>query len=183
MTARSGFLTCSNEVLTMIFNNPSLEKKDIKSLRLTSKELYPAATREFAKRYLTEPFFTLTQSGLHVLVDICKHPIFGPQIRSIGFLAATLDIKGLEHRVHHLARVESLVDGLAEISEYSGLCKEQLELEASGGQEKLLVDALEAIGHSISIKVTNNLKSVKANGVIGLPAISYHYGESSGTRW
>ena len=183
MTSRSGLLACSNEVLTMIFNDPSLSKKDIKSLRLTSKELHPAATREFAMRYLTEPVVALSRCGLQSLVDICRHPIFGPKIRSIGFLATTLNIRGLQDRVSYMPRDEhDLVEDLAEIIEYASLCKEEQQLKASGDKKKLLANALKAIDHPISVAVINDLESICPDGVIGLPATTYHYDESSDRR-
>ncbi|KEQ78110.1 hypothetical protein M436DRAFT_36406, partial [Aureobasidium namibiae CBS 147.97] len=64
MTSNAGLLACSNEVLTMIFSDPGLRRRDLKSLRRTSKELCPAATREFAMRYVADPVFALSQHGL-----------------------------------------------------------------------------------------------------------------------
>jgi hypothetical protein len=187
MTLAAGLLACSNEVLTMIFNNPSLSKKDIKSLRLTSKELSPAATRKFARRYLTEPFFILSRYSLQSLVNICKHPVFGPQIRSIGFLAATMHTKGLSDRTARLSyyepgptAVEEVADRYTEISDYAKLCKDQLQLSASGDTEKLLLNALEAVRHPISITVTNDPESVDPDGVIGLPVTICRHDEISG---
>jgi hypothetical protein len=73
------------------------------------------------------------------------------------------------------------LDNLAEISEYARLCKEQLQLKASGDREKLLVRALEAIDHPISISITNDLESPDSRGVIGLPSTAYRH-DSLGRR-
>jgi hypothetical protein len=167
----------------MIFSDQNLEKKDIKSLRLTSKELCPAGTREFAKRYLTDPCVTLTRYSLQSLVDMCKHPIFSAHIQSIGFLASVLSIQGLEDRVSqakHEAQwqrngVETLIDDLAEISNYSVLYKEQLRLKASEETKTLLAHAFGALNHTISSTITNDLESIGPNGVIGLPPTIYRY--------
>lgn len=139
MTSHSGLLACSNEVLTVIFSDPDLNKKDIKALRLTCKELHPAATREFAMRYLAEPYFVLTRESLRALVDICRHPLFSPHIRSIGFIAIALGIDGLSNRVDKLRDTiiqdhmnDKLASRLASISEYAALCNEQAHLRNSG---------------------------------------------------
>ncbi|CAD0081476.1 unnamed protein product [Aureobasidium vineae] len=71
MASHSGLLACSYEVLNIIFGEPSLSKKDLESLRLTCKEVHSTATREFAKRYLAEPFVVLSRDSLQSLVDIC----------------------------------------------------------------------------------------------------------------
>jgi hypothetical protein len=131
MTPPSGLLACSNEVLTMIFSDQCLGKKDIKSLRLTSKELNPAATREFAMRYLAEPYVVLTRKSLRTLVEICTHPLFRPHIRSIGFLTTILRVEALRNRAYDLTssivqdhKGGRLAHSLASISEYADLCNE-----------------------------------------------------------
>jgi len=104
MTTHHGFLVRSNEELTIILSGQCLRKEDIEPLRLASKEY-----------------------GLKSLVDICKHPIFGPQLRSVDFLATTLHIKGLEERAsgvrnyHKTDDIKSMTNRLAEISDYARL--------------------------------------------------------------
>lgn len=78
MTTHHGFLVHSNEKLAMTSSGQCLSKEDIESQRLASKELCPTRRREFAMRYVTQPVVALSQYGLQSLVDICKHPIFGP---------------------------------------------------------------------------------------------------------
>lgn len=176
MTPRSGLLACSNEVLTMIFNDPSLRKKDIKSLRLTSKELHPAATREFAMRYLTEPYVVLTKDSLQALVEICKHPLFSPYIQSIGFLTTTLCVGELGNfagRLYssnreHNRKHGGLVRDLATMNEYSELCIEQIQLENTGQGEELLVMALSALGRPFNMNVTNDPDSANLSQVLRL---------------
>ncbi|KAG9517973.1 hypothetical protein KCU93_g8557, partial [Aureobasidium melanogenum] len=182
MTSAAGLLSCSNEVLAIIFSNPSLSKQDLRSLRLASKEICPAATREFAERYVVEPFFFLSRDGLQSLVDICKHPIFSPQIRSIGFLATTVDIRGLAKRVSDTesavtrhGKSSSLVDNLTIISDYTRILKEQALLAASEDIKELLTAALQALRQPISITVVNDLGYVGSRGVAGLPLITHYY--------
>lgn len=189
MAPNTGLLACSNEVLTMIFNNPSLSKKDIKSLRLTSKELCPAATREFAMRYISEPYVVWTRDSLQTLVEVCQHPIFGPQIRSIGFLTTTLSDGGLRSRSSNLtfSIVEDNKNGnlarkQASIKEYGDLCIEQTHLIDSGKGKKLLVKALSALGRPFTIRVTNEPQTIDLRQVLSLSKIMYRYGFRPGDR-
>ncbi|KAG9604774.1 hypothetical protein KCU77_g1148, partial [Aureobasidium melanogenum] len=170
------------EVLATIFSDQSLNSKDIKSLRLTCKELHPTATREYAERYLTEPFFILSRYSLNSLVDICKHPVISPHVRVIGIVANTLHIRGLRERVCRVEekisdysyRVDHMAREIARISEYAKICKEQVELESSGEARKLLLSALSALRHSFAITITNDVESMGPIKVIGLPSSIYH---------
>lgn len=88
---------------------------------------FQRALPEFAMHYVTEPAVALSWYGLQSLVDICKHPIFDPRLRSVDFLATTLHIKSLEERAsgvrngHKTDDVNSMTNRLAEISDYSRL--------------------------------------------------------------
>lgn len=189
MALNAGLLACSNEVLTMIFNNPRLSKKDIKSLRLTSKELCPAATREFAMRYVSEPYVVWTRDSLQILVEVCQHPIFGPWIRSIGFLTTTLRDGGLQSRTSDLTSsiIEDNKNGnldrkLASIKEYANLYNEQTHLIDSGKGKKLLVKALSALGRPFTIRVTNEPQTIDLRQVLSLSKIMYRCGFRPGDR-
>ncbi|KAH0380225.1 hypothetical protein KCU92_g7728, partial [Aureobasidium melanogenum] len=188
MAPAAGLLSCSNEVLTIIISNPSLSKQDLKSLRLTSKEICPAATREFAKRYVTEPFFVISRRSLQSLVDICRHPIFSPYIRTIGFLATTLHTEGLKERVlsldHGAARdqMDKRLSFITGISEYASLFQEQVQLETSGEIERLMANALEALDHSISITVSNDLESISSKDIVDISSM-IHRQDDYGRRY
>jgi hypothetical protein len=173
----------------MIFSDQCLGKKDIKSLRLTSKGLHPAATREFAIRYLAAPYVVLTQDSLQTLVKICKHPLISPHVRSIGFLTTTLSTYGLKNRVSRLEastmqtfRIDEFNHRLGSISEYAELCNEQIQLERSGKGKKLLVNALSAFGRPVAIKVTNAPDSINLTEVLGLSEIMYAHDTRSRER-
>lgn len=186
MSSPTGLLSCSNEVLTIIFSDSSLKSKDIKSLRLTCKELHSNATRLYAERYLTEPFFVLSRYSLQSLVDICKHPIFSSHIRSIGIVTTTLHVEGLKERVRKISEErwghEGEANDFAVISEYAKICKEQVELEKSGEARVLLTRALSALQHSFTVKITNDLESMGPIGVIGLLSTIYYDDKWSGKR-
>lgn len=186
----SGLLSCPSEVLATIFRNSNLNSKDIKSLRLTCKELHPTATREYAERYFTEPFFFLSRYSLGSLVDICRHPLIGPHVRVIGIVANTLHVEGLKQRVcrMHEQVCESRwggqvpADDFAIVSEYAKICKEQMDLQNSGEGIALLAKALSALQHPFAIEITNDLESMGPIEVIGLPSMIYHDDKWSGKR-
>lgn len=186
MSSPTGLLSCSNEVFTIIFSDLSLNSKDIKSLRLTCKELHPNATRLYAERYLTEPFFILSRYSLESLVDICKHPILSSHIRTIGIVTTTLHVQGLKERVLRISEKpwghNVKADDFAVISEYAKICKEQVELEKSGEARVMLTRALSTLQHPFTIKVTNDFESMGSIEVIGLPSTTYHDSKWSGKR-
>ncbi|KAG9604820.1 hypothetical protein KCU77_g1115, partial [Aureobasidium melanogenum] len=182
MAPAAGLLSCSNEVLTIIFSNPNLSKQDLKSLRLASKETCPVATMEFTKRYVIEPFVFLFQDGLQCLVKICKNPILSLQIQSIGFLATSVDIRGLTKRVSdaevavtRYSNSSSLVDDLTIISDYARILREQALLTASGDTEGLLTTALQALKQPVSITVVDDLQYVGSRRLVGLPVMTHYY--------
>ncbi|KAH0029929.1 hypothetical protein KCU78_g3204, partial [Aureobasidium melanogenum] len=150
----SGLLSCPSEVLATIFSDPSLNSKDIKSLRLTCKELHPTASRDLGS-----------------LIDICKHPLIGPHVRVIGIVANTLHVESLKQP-----------DDFAIVSEYAKICKEQMDLQNSGEGIVLLAKALSALQHPFAIEITNDLESMGPIEVIGLPSIIYHDDKWSGKR-
>ncbi|CAD0105816.1 unnamed protein product [Aureobasidium uvarum] len=184
MTSRSGLLECSNEVLNIIFGEPSLSKKDIKSLRLTSKELHPAATREFARRYFTNLVAVLSQNSLQSLVDICEHPLFRPYVLSVRFLTTSLSLERLRRDAQDIPFKSDPIDlatTLAMIGKHAELCKEQIQLETFGAK-KLLVKAFSALEHPFAIKFTNAPESMDLVEVLGLPRITYDYDHATGKR-
>ncbi|KAG9848875.1 hypothetical protein KCU98_g5405, partial [Aureobasidium melanogenum] len=186
----SGLLSCPSEVLATIFSDPSLNSKDIKSLRLTCKELHPTATREYAERYLTEPFFILSRYGLESLVNICRHPLISPHIRTVGIMANTLHIQGLKERAcrlhqkicEHRWGYNDTVQEFADLSEYAKICEEQEQLQKGGEAQELLTRALSALHHPFAITITDDFESMGPIEVIGLPPTTYFDEGWSGKR-
>lgn len=70
----------------MICTDKTLSAKDLAALRLASKELHGVTTKQFAQRYFRDPFVMMSRKSLQALVEICKHPVFGPQVSKIQML-------------------------------------------------------------------------------------------------
>ncbi|KAI4743859.1 hypothetical protein E4T50_05761 [Aureobasidium sp. EXF-12298] len=79
-------LALPNEILATICADNDLSVNDLAAMRLTNKELHAVATQEFAQRYFQNPFVMMLKDSLETLVKICKHPVFGPQVRKIQLL-------------------------------------------------------------------------------------------------
>ncbi|KEQ88201.1 hypothetical protein M438DRAFT_310271, partial [Aureobasidium pullulans EXF-150] len=79
-------LSLPNEVITMICTDDEISAKDMCAIRLTCKELRAIVEKDFAKRYFQDPFVMMTRESLQALVDICKHPVFGPHVRKVQLL-------------------------------------------------------------------------------------------------
>ncbi|THW89544.1 hypothetical protein D6D15_05205 [Aureobasidium pullulans] len=145
-------LSLPNEVITMICTDDEISAKDMCAIRLTCKELHAIVEKDFAKRYFQDPFVMMTRESLQALVDICKHPVFGPHVRKVqlsnhrydpyllpniisGMAAATYS-RG--HADVHLirAKLQSLMD----------LISAQWTLTESGDALKLLTEAFKILG-------------------------------------
>lgn len=71
------------EIVARIANDSALSKSDLMNLRLVSRSFDPWATETLGKIYLSRICISLTRNDLKTLLAICKHPQFGPQVRSI----------------------------------------------------------------------------------------------------
>ncbi|TIA39407.1 hypothetical protein D6C83_06389, partial [Aureobasidium pullulans] len=67
----------------MICTDDDISAKDMCAIRITCKELHAIFEKDFAKRYFQDPFVMMTRESLQALVDICKHPVFGPHVRKV----------------------------------------------------------------------------------------------------
>ncbi|THY73816.1 hypothetical protein D6C86_05101 [Aureobasidium pullulans] len=175
-----GLLRCPIEVLASVFNNSGLNKDDLKAARLICKELQPAATREFARRYFTDPFVILSSYSLETLVEICKHPDFSPYVQSIGFLTTTLYSGSIGDRAlrYQNAILEKdkkcIKQSLAKLNAVTQFTDEQVYLECSGKAEKLLASAISALGRPVTVTVTNDIASINPIGVSKVPSDRYY---------
>ncbi|THY81530.1 hypothetical protein D6C95_09081 [Aureobasidium pullulans] len=145
-------LSLPNEVITMICTDDEISAKDICAIRITCKELHAIVEKDFAKRYFKDPFVMITRESLQALVDICKHPVFGPHVRKVrlsnhrydpyllpnvvsGMAAATFSRRHVD--VHLIrGKLQSLMD----------LISAQWTLTESGDALKLLTEAFETLG-------------------------------------
>ncbi|KAI1775302.1 hypothetical protein F4818DRAFT_416236 [Hypoxylon cercidicola] len=74
-------LTCPNEVLVLIACE--LSSRGLFALRLTSRFMNRVTLPLFTKRYFEKRCVMLRQDSLESLLDISKHPTFGPALRTL----------------------------------------------------------------------------------------------------
>lgn len=147
-------LSLPNEVLTMICTDDEISAKDMCAIRLTCKELRAIVEKDFAKRYFQDPFVMMTRESLQALVDICKHPVFGPHVRKVQlsnrrfnadllpYLASKMTEASIEGR--HAHDDMDLVRG--ELQALMDLVYAQWTLTKSGDALKLLTEAFKILG-------------------------------------
>ncbi|CAD0105815.1 unnamed protein product [Aureobasidium uvarum] len=150
----------SNEILAIICND--LSAKDLAAVRLTCKEVNPAATTEFATRYFRDPFVMMSKKSLETLVQICKHPVFGPQVRKIQLLSARPSGYSLQPLDEKFTKAVERKD-VARVKKFRSrdrrlvdVIAEQLEFEVSSSSHELMKEAfmtLEQYQKSVTIAV------------------------------
>ncbi|KAI5243127.1 hypothetical protein E4T42_07478 [Aureobasidium subglaciale] len=104
-------LSMPNEVLAMVFADKTLSANNLAAVRVSCKELHAIATKEFAKRYFQDPFVMVTKESLEALVDICRHPVFGPQGKKVQLLNARVNKCLLSDRARDLTHGLNAGDG------------------------------------------------------------------------
>ncbi|KEQ90465.1 hypothetical protein AUEXF2481DRAFT_568038 [Aureobasidium subglaciale EXF-2481] len=104
-------LSMPNEVLAMVFADKTLSANNLAAVRVSCKELHAIATKEFAKRYFQDPFVMVTKESLEALVDICRHPVFGPQGKKVQLLNARVNKCLLSDRAKDLTHGLNAGDG------------------------------------------------------------------------
>ncbi|THX50146.1 hypothetical protein D6D06_08159 [Aureobasidium pullulans] len=123
-------LSLPNEVITMICTDDEISAKDMCAIRITCKELRAIVEKDFAKRCFQDPFVMMTRESLQALVDICKHPVFGPHVRKV-------QLSNHRYDPYLLPNIrQTLMD----------LISAQWTLTESGDALKLLTEAFEILG-------------------------------------
>ncbi|KAK6004771.1 hypothetical protein QM012_008633 [Aureobasidium pullulans] len=81
------------ELSSKIYHDPGLGQEDLVNLRLTSRigRVHASATKALAKLCFTEVSLALTKHSLESLVEICQHPVFGPNIRKVQLSCVHVD--------------------------------------------------------------------------------------------
>ncbi|KAG9848876.1 hypothetical protein KCU98_g5404, partial [Aureobasidium melanogenum] len=136
----------------MICADNNLALKDLAAMRLTSKELHAVATHEFAKRYFRDPFVMMSRESLQRLVEICKHPIFGPQVQKVQLLNNFFDPEALETFAAEMAWAYTRTDltrrpaAKREMKRITDLVAEQCDVIESGAGLTLLRETFKIIG-------------------------------------
>ncbi|KAI2615483.1 hypothetical protein GGR54DRAFT_291945 [Hypoxylon sp. NC1633] len=79
----AGLLQLPNELLAIIFEG--LDAPSFFALRLTSKHTHSATLPAFTRQYFTTRYVMFSRLSLQNLVDIARHPDFGPAVRKLEF--------------------------------------------------------------------------------------------------
>jgi hypothetical protein len=136
----------------------------LRAVRLTCKQLHVPATIEFGKQFLASLPVMAARGGLETLVEICKHPLFGPRVNEIQLHGWRASGNHLSSLCSNLAYLDDL--DLHEIREIRrqlnmvmDFLEEQFELEMCEGIFELLKSALKIIrdhGSSVTLSVITN---------------------------
>jgi hypothetical protein len=145
-------LSLPNDILAMVCVDKELSSNDLAAMRLTNHELHAVATTEFAQRYFQDPFVMMLRDNLETLVEICKHPVFGPQVRKIQLLNNFFHpghLKGFVRemeKAYRTADTSRVLSGKGDLQRFADLVAEQYDLLQSGTGHQLLRRAFEAVG-------------------------------------
>ncbi|KAG9962506.1 hypothetical protein KCU61_g4539, partial [Aureobasidium melanogenum] len=144
----------------MVCADDDLSANYLAAIRLTCKELHAAATNEFAQRYFKDPFVMMSRKSLETLARICRHPVFGPQIRKVQLLNASIHTSWLEEIAAGLAAAvdnKQIIQAKRigdEMRWLLALIEERNGFAQSDAPLKLLKEAfnsLEGYGHPIAL--------------------------------
>ncbi|THW33551.1 hypothetical protein D6D21_09949 [Aureobasidium pullulans] len=149
-------LSLPNEVLTMICTDDEISAKDMCAIRLTCKELRAIVEKDFAKRYFQDPFVMMTRESLQALVDICKHPVFGPHVRKVQLSNRRFNADLLPDLAEEMA--EASIEGRqadndmqlvrGKLQSLMDLVYARWTLTESGDALKLLTEAFKVLGRT-----------------------------------
>ncbi|THX02461.1 hypothetical protein D6D13_08279 [Aureobasidium pullulans] len=135
-------LSLPNEVITMICTDDEISAKDMCAI------------------FLLDPFVMMTQASLQALVDICKHPLYGPHVRKVQLLNHRFSANRLsmlmDESVYAIddrdtARMRPL---MREIKWLMERIEQQIDFEESGEALELMTETFETFaetGESIAI--------------------------------
>ncbi|THX33888.1 hypothetical protein D6D10_07720 [Aureobasidium pullulans] len=142
-------LSMPNEIIARICEYVAVHDhaKPISNLRLTCKTFYAPATKELAQGFLREPYVMMTRYSLEALVEICKHPLFGPHVRGIAFESSRLSLTLIDD-IHYRLRTSLTDKGLVamtqarkEMTLFLELYEQEQSLQQTGEASKLVREA------------------------------------------
>jgi hypothetical protein len=81
LDAMGGLLQLPNEALAIILDG--LDAQGFSALRLTSKHANSATLVAFTRQYFKTRYVMLSRLSLENLVEIARHPVFGPAVRTL----------------------------------------------------------------------------------------------------
>ncbi|THZ77395.1 hypothetical protein D6C84_08507 [Aureobasidium pullulans] len=157
-------LSMPNEIIARICGYVAAHDhaKPISNLRLTCKAFYAPATKELAQKFFSEPHVMLTRYSLEALVEICKHPLFGPHVRGIAFDSCRLndmlfcDIKRRLETSHTDEDLVAMTQARKEMNLYLELFEQEQSLQQTGEASRLIRDAfgiLRRYGNTVKMNI------------------------------
>lgn len=162
-----------NEISKMVADY--LDKDDLPAFRLSSKTHCANASEAFVKEYFIEIPVFMSLRSLDMLIQICKHSLFGSHVRCITFASQVLADRGLESARNklHGATEDTEADILHTVMKYADSQNEQSALDYTKRGLQLLSVALKHLrshGNSISLGMRD---------VVGSPG---HPGSTLGSK-
>lgn len=119
------------EIIATSADDAFPEERPLCKLRLTCRQLRDQVNPEFAQRYLSEPFIMMSRYSLGVLVEICRHPIFGSRVRKV--------------RLHSYADMTALWSSEESVQAVESFIREEMHLQSSSEAMKLLRTAFNSL--------------------------------------
>jgi hypothetical protein len=182
MEPSSRLLSMPNEILTNICayavddGDKWSGKCWLQAVRLTCKQLYPPATTEFGRRFLTRLPVMAARCSLEILLKICENPLIGPHVVEIKLYGCRVDQKlvsplrrNLESRLRE-RDLQGIRQARHRLQLFMDFLEEEVELEQHVGIFQLLVNAFKAIrsyGHAIGLTVFTDSDAEYPRGVLG----------------
>lgn len=99
------------------------EERPLSKLRLICKQLRDHVSPGFARRYLSETFIMVSRYSVEALVEICRHPVFGPRVRKV--------------RLRAYADMDRAVETLAKRNGYGSLKPDKLFIVHQTPEERV----------------------------------------------
>ncbi|KAH0380220.1 hypothetical protein KCU92_g7727, partial [Aureobasidium melanogenum] len=117
---------------------------------------------ELARIHLDKPIAMFTRHSLENLAELCKHPLFGPHIRDVGFYPLRFD-EQLVYQTEYKLNTSifnrdptGIAEAMKELNTYLKYLEEEYHLERSGQAVELLTEifcSLRLHGKAIGISL------------------------------
>ncbi|KAG9515411.1 hypothetical protein KCV07_g7452, partial [Aureobasidium melanogenum] len=117
---------------------------------------------ELARIHLDKPIAMFTRHSLENLAELCKHPLFGPHIRDVGFYPLRFD-EQLVYQTEYKLNTSifnrdptGIAEDMKELNTYLKYLEEEYHLERSGQAVELLTEifcSLRSHGKAIGISL------------------------------
>jgi hypothetical protein len=147
-----GLNTVPGEILDGICDH--LDKKGLKTLRLSTKRLSSVATTHLAKVYMTNLCSLMTRRSLERLAEVCAHPQFGPHVCKVHLTSGRVhprEIRALAEKLEDMQRRIPLPPSAqvkrarAKLQDAMDRSTNEYELETSGDAVALLSRAFASL--------------------------------------